>query len=363
MAWQSSDWLSSNRHDAFRYVEVDRATMRDVRDIGSIEETGGSIKYQDLTSLKVSADLPFVGDFGIGANYLRIYSVSTLGDESITMLHGTFMPSRPSTDYSGAAATGTIDCYSLLKVLDDMAVEEPLTIAPGSDPVGQATLLVADAGLAFIADESAMLLSSSRSYDAGTSYLEICNDLMGVAGFGSLGIDASGAVRLERYMDPTDLSPLWTLRDDRPGVVFGPDVSHDFDVFDVPNKVIAIKSNASDEEPLMATAVNNDPLSVFSTVARGREVVHVATVSDVEDQEALQTVAERILIEKSGAVESIEVRHSFLPYNAGKALRLVYTRHSIDVTGVVVSKELGLERGMPCKARIRRFVRRSKDGD
>jgi len=331
--------------------------MKDLSETDTINETGGTIKYDALSALKVSADLPFVGNFNIGNNYLRVYSVSRLGSKETTILHATLIPSRPATDYSSASATGTLDCYSLLKLLEDAATEEPITYNAGVNATGEATLLIAKVGLPFIADLSSMTLTSPRSYDAGTSYLEICNDLLAVAGFNSLEIDSLGTVRLTKYADPATRSPVWVLRDDDEQVVFSPDVSYEFDTFHVPNKVIAVKS-ATNSTPLTATALNDDPASIYSTVSRGRVIAHTETVSDVEGQQALNAVAKRVLAEKSSAVESINIAHPFLPYNTGDALSLSYTKHAFSFTGVAVSKELSLSRGMLCKTRIRRFVRR-----
>jgi hypothetical protein len=357
--------------------------LTNIAEVFEIEETGGSLGYNDLTALKVSAELPYVGNFDIGNDYLRIYSLSSLGEEGSAdyraqeILHGTFLCSRPQTDYTGATASGTVECYSLLKLLEDTALEEPLTLGEGADPVGEATLLIASVGLASVADVSSTLTTSARSYDAGTSYLEVCNDLMGVAGFDTLEIDASGTVRLMRYVDPASLEPRWVLRDDAPDVVFGPEVTQELDTFDVPNRVIAVKSASGDEVPLTAVAVNDDPTSIYSTVSRGRVITYVDTVSDLglkkpevaEGEEAeepsteeilaaLKAIAERTLTTKSSAVESVELAHPYLPYNTGDALRLVYTKHDLDFTGVAVSKTLELKSGMPTKCRLRRFVRR-----
>jgi hypothetical protein len=141
-------------------------------------------------------------------------------------------------------------------------------------------------------------------------------------------------------------------------VIFSDVVKYEFNIFEVPNKVIAIKSAADDEAPMTAVAVNSDPQSIYSTVSRGRVVPYIETVSDVENQAALQAVADRVLASKTSAVESVEISHPFLPYWNGDALRLCYTKHDLDLTGIAVSKELSLIPGMVCKTRIRRFVRR-----
>jgi len=343
--------------DTFKYVEVDKNSFQNIREVDAIVECGGTIKFNALTSLKVSAELPFVGDFDLGNNYLRVYSTSWFGGQEINLCHATLIASRPATSYTGTSTTGALECYSLLKLLEDTAIEEPLTYTAGADPVGQATLLISKVGLPFIASSTTMKLSTPRSYEAGTSYLEICNDLLGAAGFCELDIDSLGNVRISKYTDPAYRLPVWTLRDDDKEVVFGAEVSHELDTFDVPNKVIAVMSNV-DKASMIATATNTDPTSVFSTVQRGRTIAHVEKVSDVESQSALTDVAKRVLAEKSSAVESITIEHPFLPFNTGDALALVYTKHQLEFSGIAVSKELLLKRGMFTKTCIRRFVRR-----
>lgn len=358
MAWQLSDWFTSSRLDTFEYIEVDKDTMQDIRVLDTIEETGGTIHYQDLTTIKVTADLPFVGDFDVGNNYIRIYSISELAGESIKILHGTFMPSRPETEYSSASATGTIDCYSLLQLAKEQTLDQPLCIEQGQLAVTKAESLLREVGLNVISDGSLHILSSARNYDAGISYIEVVNDLLSLAAFNSVDIDARGNAQLIAYTDPTNRTPLYTLRDDVNDVNFSPVMKHNFNTFDVPNKVIAVYAPADDESmPMQAIAINSDPQSRYSTVSRGRVVPHVEEVNEVDSQEALQEIADRVLIDKSSAVESVELEHSFIPYNMGDALKIFYTHHNINFTGVAVSKDLSLTRGMRCSTRIRRFVR------
>lgn len=357
MAWQFDSWFLSNREDNFRYVEVDRKTMRDIADIDEAEETGGTIDFQDLTSLKVKASLPFVGNFDIGNNYLRIYSQSYSGDESIEILHGTFIVSRPKSDYSGAVVRGTLDCYSLLQLAEEQKLVAPVTYAAGINPVAQAKSLLTAAGLVVISDASTMTLTTPRNYDTGESYLKVANDLLSVAGFSSAGIDAAGNAILSLYRDPSLRAASLVLSDAHPNVIFSPVVSHDFDVFDVPNKVTAVYSNPDDLTGMTATATNIDPQSIYSYVNRGRWIPHVEEVDEVASQTALQAVADRTLVTKSSAVESVEFEHSYVPYAMGDNIQLEYTKHGLDFLGTAVNKTVSLKRGMPCKARLRRFVR------
>ena len=357
MAWQFDSWFCSNRRDNFRYVEVDRLTMADIKEISEIEETGGNVEFQDLTALKVKARLPYVGNFDIGNNYLRIYSQSHLGDESTEILHGTFIASRPQTDYSGAVARGELDCYSLLQLAEETKIGESVTYGEGTSPVSQAKTLLEEAGLTVLSDESDMTLSTPRTYDTGESYLEVANDLLSIAGFSSVGINAMGSAVLRLYTDPSKRAASVTLSDATPHVIYSPIVTHDFDIFDVPNKVVAVYSNPDELAGMSAVAINNDPQSVYSYVSRGRWIEHTEEVNEVENEEALQALADRILVNKSSSVESVELEHSYLPYAMGDNVQLEYTTHALDFLGTAVNKTISLTRGMPCKARLRRFVR------
>jgi hypothetical protein len=356
MAPPSDVWLAAGRIDSFRYTEIDRATMQPVRDITAITEPGGTVGYNALTQTKASAKLRVTGDLGVGANYIRVTAEAEAATGSASHILGTFIPTVPATDYTDTARSGGVECASLLQLLADTALEEPLALEAGADPVGAAALLCAGAGLAVVADPSAYLLAAPRVYDAGTCCLEAVNDLLGIAGFDSAGVDAAGCAVFSRYRDPSALAPQLVLDCDVAEAFISPEMAHEFDASAVPNKVIAVASQP-DEAPLVAVAVNDDPLSAFSTVSRGRVVAHVEDVSDCDSLEALQDAAARLLAQKSSAVESLEITHPFLPYGLGDAVRVVSARQGVDFTGAAVSKEVALTPGMPCKVRLRRFVR------
>ncbi len=360
MAWQSDMWLLPNRITNFRYIRARKTEQGivNVEEIAAIEETGGTIEYQDSTSLKVSASLPFVGNFDVGNDYIRIYSSSSIGATREEVLHGTFLWSNPKTDYSGAVARGTIECYSLLLLVEQAKLRAPLSLPPGTAAVAKARELVESCGLTVISDTSTMVLSMPHNYRAGESVLKVVNELLTSAGFSLLNINPAGEVLMTRYTDPANREPVLILRDDKQGVFFGPEVKHTFDTFEVPNEVTVICSAPDDVAGMSATAINNDPASQFSVPSRGGQIiVHVEEVSECESQAALQAMANRILSEKTGAVESIDVTHPYYPYVPGDAIRLMYTRHGLDIAGAVTSQTLRLNRAMTCDVHVRRFIR------
>ena len=348
------DWRSS-RETSFRYMRTTRDGTRDIEEMDCFMD-GGPIEYNDLTAIKYAGSLPYYKLPDIGNDYLRVYSIHKQGAETLEVLHGTFIASAPSSTLNRKTRRGELDIYSLLQIVQDAGISEPLVIEPDTVSVSYAAFLILGCGLPVHADDSAAKLTTEWAYDAGTSKLEIVNDLLKFAGFASAGIDERGVVQLQVYIDPADRSASVMLRDDEPGCIFSPVVKHELDYFSVPNVVIAVMSN--EEECLVARAENTDPLSIYSIPSRGREIVLKEEVSDIESQEALDAFAERRLAEVSSAVESVEIEHPWLPYQTGEMIGLHYTEATFEFAGSAVKKHVTLSPALICRTRLRRFVRR-----
>ncbi|MCL1789860.1 MAG: hypothetical protein FWG40_00625 [Peptococcaceae bacterium] len=346
------DWLSSGRRDTFRYVLVDKETMAEGEDLGMFVD-GGRLDFDDLSPLKVSGSLPYYAPPDVGFNYLRVYSTSYLKGEEEEIMHGTFLVSTPGNDIRGALRVGSADIYSTLKIVADASPDTPVTLPAGTDAISYAAGLITSLGLPVLADASTYQLNTMLSWDAGTPYLEIINELCVYAGFNSADVDPSGQIRLYRYLDPAIKQPTVEFDDKR--CTFNPTIKYNFDIFDIPNKFVVVLSNA--EEEMSAVAINDDPLSPYSTISQGREISRQEKVSDMEGLGTLQAYARRRLAEVSSAVESIEIAHTFIPYNTGDVARLIYTKADFAFLGVAVTKSVSLSCGMPCNTRVRRFVR------
>jgi hypothetical protein len=347
------DWLSSGTTH-FRYVLVDRSTMEEVKELDMFIP-GGQIEFDDLTSVKVSGSLPFIFLPEIGFDYLRIYSISEDDKHNrAEILHGTFLVSTPSSDIMGRIRTGSASIYSVLQIAYEAVIEQAISIPAGTNAVTYARNLLTGLGLSVIADPSSTTTTTIANYEAGTKKLEIINDLCSIAGFNSANVDGRGNVRLTVYNDPTLREPTIEFVDGN-RCNFDPVIPYEFDIWEVPNVVVAVMSNQ--DTSLSATAKNTNPFSIYSTVRRGREIPHVENVNDIPNITALQQFAERRLAEKSSAVESIVVRHAFRPYNTGDVGRFKYDEADFEFTGAAVKKTIDLIPGMPCSTRFRRFVR------
>lgn len=353
------DWFSSGRVDEFRYMRVDRRTWREVGEVGGI--TGGSLDRNDLAPVKASGSLAYFAAPDIGNDLLRVYSDSYLPStgETASVAHGTYLVSTPSSTYRGCIEEGTADLYGVLQVLAEDAFDGPLCVPAGTVAVSMAASIASGVGLPVVASPSAATLNKAAVFDdEGASKLDAVNWLLGFAGFASAGCDGYGNVLMRPYADPSHRSPTVEMRDDRGRCVFAADVVREYDAFNVPN-VVTVVCSGSDGAVLAATAVNDDPMSAYSTVSRGRRIVHRETVSDVDGQDALQARADALLSAKTSAVESYGVSHVYTPMEMGEVCDFAYSKAGIYRNDIAaVSQTMLLRPGMPCTTRFRRFVRR-----
>ena len=130
-----------------------------------------------------------------------------------------------------------------------------------------------------------------------SSYLTIVNDLLAEINYNSLWFDASGVARLEPYQEPSAQNIDWSygttdlfLPDRHPG----PNFSDEEDIFDAPNVFICVCSNPDLEQPMVATAVNDNPQSRKSTFRRNMRIASLIKVDNIASQEELQAYADRM---------------------------------------------------------------------
>lgn len=351
------NWFSSGRVDSFRFVRVRWGTWTETEELEGI--IGGTLERNDSTAIKASGSLDYILEPALGSDLVRVYSDSYYPPtgERTSIAQGTYLASTPSSTYRGAIEEGTADLYGVLHVLAEDAFAEPLVVPAGTRAVEKAAEIVREAGLPVVASESPARLGSPAVFDdKDTSKLDAVNWLLDFAGFASAGCDGYGTVLMQPYQDPSLRLPVLALEDDG-ACIFRSGVVREYDTFDVPNVVVVVCSNAQ-AGPMTAKAVNDDPRSAFSTVARGREIVRKETVSDIASQETLQAKAEALLAAKTSMVEGFEITHAFVPLEMGDVCSLTYRKAGVHRDDLVaVRQSLRLKPGMECTTRFRRFPR------
>lgn len=348
------NWTREGRLDRFRYIRVKWPEMTEVEQVEGIATA--TITENALTTLKVSGTLSYINPIDIGDDLLRIYSDSELDEEKETICHGTFFITTPDSNWSGVTRSGTADMYSTLWILQQNKITETYTVPMNAEAVTLAANLAKGFGnnLNVVATASSKTVNTDHTWDAGTTYLEIINWLLDFAGYSSADVDAYGNIIMAPYVEPADKAASITFSDTQ-DTVSESSFSHEFDTFEVPNKVVCICSNA-DNEGMKAEAVNADPENPYSTVARNKLIVRVEQVSDIANQAALEAKAKELLLSSMSVVESIEISHAYQPFNVGDAIQMDYSKAGYIKKLVTVSREKQMVPGIRCKTKARRFV-------
>lgn len=309
--------------------------------------TGGSVEWVSRTALHGGGTLD-VADPGTAIDWLNIrirpvviWSRPDVPGESETPL-GVFLPSAPVETWTDTGRTWSVELLDKLSILDVDIVTDPAngnpvtyTAAVGANIIALVRGLIEDTG-----ETTQAIIGAGKNvlaamvWELGTSRLKIINDLLGAGGYRSLWIDGAGQYRVEPWIPPEDRTPTYALLapfTKGPASLMAPNWVRDRDVYDVPNRYVAITAGTGDAAALTSVAENLDPASPFSYPARGRWITRVLTNADAADQAALDTIARRGLTSTTSVTGVLSVDHAFLP-----------DLHMDDVTRVV-NPDAGLD--------------------
>ncbi len=228
----------------------------------------------------------------------------------------------------------------------DTKVEGSIYLSAGTGYLDAIEGLLTSAGIATILKTpiTATLAEDRQDWETGTSYLTIVNELLREINYKQLWFNASGFAILEPASTPTaeNIKHVFTNQKPNPNnkkeveaIRVFPHISRKTDIYQAPNVFLCICSNADKDTPLKATAENTNPQSPLSIMRRGRRIVKVVKVNNIESQEKLEEYAGRLLYESMTTGESISVETHLLPnFGAEDVVGLRYD----DVLGVCVEK-------------------------
>ena len=157
----------------------------------------------------------------------------------------------------------------------------------------------------FYCDQSDFVLQTDREdWEVGTSHLDIINELLSEINYNTIWFDSDGiAVMEKRKVPDTDNIPIGYVADEMSLV--RPDCTRELDAYDSYNVFIAEVNSSDYEEPLIATAVNQDPTSPLSIQSRGRRILApVIRLNNIASQEVLQEYVDSV---RNKSMQSTEV--------------------------------------------------------
>lgn len=339
------DW-TGDREGHFEYVRLKYPNLnKELDTLGQV--TGGQVDEDIEAELFSSASFEFRGSLPTAEDdIVRVYYVVKQDGETARIVLFTGFASSPSLTASSAEESGRVDLLSMLAVLRDDCSQKVYQIKRDTNAIALAKTIAQDVGLTVTAEPSEALTTENKTFDAGTSKLEIVKWLCDFAKFAPPMTNEFGEIILTPQTESTGLAPVYTFEDNSRSIILS-DVQLENASGTTPNVVVAIFSGSS--KTLVSEAVNSDPTSPISTVNRGRRVVSVLNVSDIAgvstayQQASLDKVAADELAKLTAKLRMATVSHAYLPaYRLHQTVRLNYKGARIDLTGKAVSRSITL---------------------
>lgn len=264
-----------------------------------------------------------------------------------------------NVDENGQTAV-TLEAYDRCMILNQIKTQTILHLSAGTNYLQAVEQMLIDAGLPLFlaAPTSAVLATDREDWPVGTPYLTIVNTLLSEINYGQVWFNAEGFAMLLPARSPSAGSidhQYGALGADDGLKVLKRPCRKEIDIFDAPNVFVVICSNPDLEQPLISTAVNDNPMSSLSTFKRGRRIVSVLKVDNIPDQATLDAYAQKLCNESMLVEETASIYTANMP---GHFVNDTVALNHPDIQGIFqeVSWSLVLASGQSMLHKLRRSV-------
>lgn len=308
-------------------------------DAGEISIISGSITKKAGSDLVQSADITVSEDIGTEA-WIRVYMIAEQGGAKERVPLFTGIVSSPARNIKGAQETRKLDCYSVLKVAADILL--PIGwFAPARTNGGELIrILLSDLPCPVEVDEGSPNIISSFVAGNNDSKLSVAQEIAEAINW-QIKVRGDGSVRI----CPKPLTISGTF-DNIENDIIETSVTDERDIFKVPN-VLRVTLGGS-----AATARDDDPDSVYSTVNRGREI-WAQEDAKLAAGESLGEFAIRRLKELQNPSRKLDYTRRFQPdVDVNDLVSIVYPKQNIGDVFRVQSQTITLSHGAKVKEEV-----------
>lgn len=272
---------------------------KEERTIGSAHSSDCKIFNNTEASIQRSASLTLVesGDIDFISDRIRPYM--TLHTEKGKLVYplGLFLMSSPVRTPSGGSIRRSVECYDKTQILEDDKFDSRYVVQKQTAYTAAVAGIIATAGITQTNIEHSLFETEQDiEFPIGTTKLSAINTLLEAINYYPVYADSFGRITVKPYKLPSERTADVTYDTGQTSIVAS-GAQEDMDMFNVPNKIVRYLENA-EREYLIASIQDDNPQSKLSTVSRGRTIVDVASVSDVPNQSALDTMVTKILAER-----------------------------------------------------------------
>ena len=294
-------------------------------------KTGGNIEivtHKDATDVNwlnsrvkifyIWQDPPIIDDYGT-------ITQSTKLERAL----GVFITSTPEYIYSDTGISAKVELYDKLIMVSQDAYHNTSYIGKGRKILQSAVEILSTCNVPLTQmnidpTKEAEVAKDHLIWEAGTSKLQMINDLLDIIQYRSLWVDVNGKFRLGPWIAPKNRALEYDFKDDNSSIYLS-DFTIEEDFFDIPTHIIAISKASGDsevpeDEKVVSIVLSNyDINSPYSVQNRGRKIVHVERNVEVpegsveERKAALKQYAKQVLSEKINTASTIQITHALVP--------------------------------------------------
>lgn len=343
---------------SYRFMRVSRLTGYETEQLDGF--IGGTLEINQDTATFESVEAEMAEFLDIGSDLARCYLDATFEDGTVeTVCLGTWLVSIPSRDVDGSFVTCTAYMDGRLQELQDDSFSAPVTVNSGENIISVAKGIAESIGLQVVATDSDKTLGTDWTFGLesdGGSKLDALNELLGIAGYSSASTDAMGRVILSPYVLPANRKPVWTFTEGLNATHFSK-ATDERDTRDVANVVLAIYE--TDGSTVVGEAVDDDPLSPYSTVRIGRRKVAKYTYNSTATQAEADEKAADLLATQQSTIHRVTLQHIHCPARVGDVVSVNWPSAGISGSYVIrtQSVEIG-SAGCLTTSELRTFERR-----
>ena len=348
-----ADPLSGHREESWR---VNLLNNEDVLLTELLGVVGGEFSFNVNAAIRGAGSIEYSGS-PIDWNQHRLQPIyrAQAGDLVEEWPLGVFLVSTPSSQYSDGARTVSLEMYDKTKILEDDLIPASYRVAKGTNIITAVRAVLSLAGQTRTAfEETTLTVNTSMVWPAGTSRLRIINDLLESANYFSIWVDGDGVFRTSPYLSPGDRGMAWEFVDDEKSI-YSPEFTHDFDTFDVPNKVIVTGQSDGDNAAPVAVAEDNSS-GPFSIPTRGRVISRYEEGQEAANQATLEAIAKRLLQTGQQVGSTYAIKHAPIPIELNSVVSFRRGAESINVATTLETISYSMDTGALCSTTLREFI-------
>lgn len=315
-------------YSASYYLSIlDKETLRD---IDRIELVGGTIK-RSYSDLRASADIDCRGYNGDTEQYIRIWlDIKQNGASSHIPLF-TGLATSPSHRYSGRIKSNTIECYSLLKIAQDVMLPRGWYAPAEANGGKMIKQLLSIIGVSVYISDNAPSLSQAIIAERGENHLSMADKIIDAMNW-RMRLDGYGNI----YVEPVNNEPK-IMFDANDLDMIESEISISYDWYSAPNVLRCVLDDS------YAVARDDDPKSPLSTINRGREVWYEDSGVELNTNETLAEYAQRMLKEYQRTSTKISYSRRYYPdIYPGDCIRLNYPAQGINGIFMISDQDVTL---------------------